>query len=113
MRRRVRATRGPISVVMGPSSEWRNCHHRPSHQVQISIEYLLQTLDEATLWRIAHEAFYVRLYQVGAIASARAGEALGIGRVAFLDLLGAYGVSAFDETTNLAEDQQNAEHGRP
>jgi hypothetical protein len=75
-------------------------------------EALLQTFDGAALWRIAREAFYVRVYQLGALSSARAGAALGISRVAFLDLLGDYGVSAFDETTDLAEDQQNAEHGR-
>jgi hypothetical protein len=75
-------------------------------------EALLQAFDEAALWRIAREAFYVGVYQLGALSSARAGAARGISRVAFLDLLAAYGVSAFDETTDLAEDQQNAEHGR-
>ncbi len=82
---------------------------------RIEFEYpddLLGTLDAAELQRLAREAFYVRLYQQGAISSGRAGTQLGIGRVAFLDLLGRYGVSYFDEETDLAEDLRNADQAR-
>jgi hypothetical protein len=82
---------------------------------RIEFEYpddLLGAINDAELQRIAREAFYVRLYQQGAISSGRAGALLGIGRVAFLDLLGAYGVSYFDEETNLAEDLRNADQAR-
>jgi hypothetical protein len=70
-------------------------------------------LSDEELQRLAREAFYVRLYQQGVIGSGRAGAQLGIGRVAFLHLLGEYGVSFFDETTDLAEDVQNSERVRP
>jgi predicted HTH domain antitoxin len=87
-----------------------------SHQSHhIEFEYpdeLLRARTEADLQRLAQEAFYVRLYQQGAISSGHAGAALGIGRVAFLDLLGAYGVSYFDEETDLADDLRNADQAR-
>ncbi|HEX3272173.1 MAG TPA: UPF0175 family protein [Ktedonobacterales bacterium] len=82
---------------------------------RIEFEYpddLLGATNDAELQRIAREAFYVRLYQQGAVSSGRAGALLGIGRVAFLDLLGAYGVSYFDEETDLAEDLRNADQAR-
>jgi len=38
---------------------------------------------------------------------------LGISRSDFFDLLGRYGVSYFDEQTNLAEDLRNAQRAHP
>jgi predicted HTH domain antitoxin len=85
-----------------------------SHHIEFEYpDELLRARNEAELQRIAQEAFYVRLYQQGAISSARAAAALGIGRVAFLELLGAYSVSYFDEETDLAEDVRNADQARP
>ncbi|HUY76999.1 MAG TPA: UPF0175 family protein [Ktedonobacterales bacterium] len=58
--------------------------------------------------RLAREALYVRLYQLGRLSSGEAGRLLGLTRSDFLDLLGAYGVSYFDDATNLAEDWRHA-----
>ena len=62
--------------------------------------------------RLACEAFYVRLYQEGKISSGRAGALLGLSRSDFLDLLGRYNVSYFDENTDLAEDVRNAQQAQ-
>jgi predicted HTH domain antitoxin len=59
------------------------------------------------LERLAQEAFLVRLYQLGEISSGRAAEILNISRRLFLDVLGRYGVSVFDEGVDL-----EAEAGR-
>jgi len=79
----------------------------------LQIDFPADLLNEVSLeelQRVAREAFYVRLYEQGKISSGRAGAILGIGRSDFLDLLGRYGVSYFDEQTNLSEDLRNAQH---
>ena len=48
------------------------------------------------------EAAVVKLYDLGRISSGKAARLLGVSRRAFLDLLGRYGVSAFDETMDVA-----------
>lgn len=84
-----------------------------SHHIEFEYpDDLLRARNAVELQRLAQEAFYVRLYQQGAISSARAAAQLGLGRVAFLDLLGAYGVTYFDEETDLAEDVRNADQTR-
>ena len=84
-----------------------------SHHIEFEYpDELLHACNETELLRLAQEAFYVRLYQQGAISSARAATQLGLGRVAFLDLLGAYGVSYFDEEAEFAEDVRNADQAR-
>ena len=50
----------------------------------------------------------MRLYQLGRLSSGEAGHLLGLTRSDFLDLLGAYGVSYFDDKTDLAEDLRHA-----
>ena len=50
-----------------------------------------------------HEALYARLYERGLISSGRAAQLLGITRWDFLDLLGRYGVSYFDEAIDQDE----------
>ena len=81
----------------------------PTHSIEIAYpDELLQELDEQQLTRLASEAFYVRLYAEGKISSGHAGAMLGLTRSAFLDLLGHYGVSYFDEQTDLAEDMRAA-----
>lgn len=74
---------------------------------------LLSEISLEELQRLAREAFYVRLYEQGKISSGRAGTMLGMGRSDFLDLLGRYGVSYFDEQTELAEDLRNAQRAHP
>ncbi len=74
---------------------------------------LLSEISLEELQRLAHEALYVRLYEQGKISSGRAGAMLGISRSDFLDLLGRYGVSYFDEQTELAEDLRNAQRTHP
>ncbi len=48
------------------------------------------------------EAALVKLYDLGRISSGKAARLSGISRRAFLDLLGRYGVSEFDETMDVA-----------
>lgn len=73
----------------------------------IEIEYPEDVLeggvDEEQVRALAREAFFVRLYERGLISSGRAAQALGMTRWDFLDLLGRYGVSLFDEKVNFDE----------
>ena len=64
---------------------------------------------QAALQKLAQEAFLVRLYDLGQISSGRAAEILHVPRRAFLDLLGQYGVSVFDEQLDL---ETEARRGR-
>lgn len=78
----------------------------------LQIDYPADILGEMSaeqLEQLAREAFYVRLYEQGKISSGRAGAMLGMTRSDFLDLLGRYGVSYFDEHTDLQEDLRNAQ----
>jgi predicted HTH domain antitoxin len=88
----------------------------PAEEIRrIEIEYPVEILDEMSseqVQRLAREAFYVRLYQEGKISSGRAGALLGLSRSDFLDLLGRYNVSYFDESTDLAEDLRNAQRAQ-
>lgn len=66
----------------------------------LEIEYpddVLDAMTEPQLRTLAREALYTRLYAQGLLSSGRAAELLGISRWDFLDLLGRYGVSYFDE----------------
>ena len=47
------------------------------------------------------EALTVRLYDLGDLSSGEAAEILGIPRREFLDLVGRYGVSIFDDTADI------------
>lgn len=58
---------------------------------------------------LAREALLVKLYDLGEISSGRAANILGVSRRAFLDLLGQYNVSIFDDTMNLDEELRNAQ----
>ena len=88
----------------------------PAEEVRrVEIEYPVEILDEMSseqVQRLAREAFYVRLYQEGKISSGRAGALHGLSRSDFLDLLGRYNVSYFDENTDLAEDVRNAQQAQ-
>ena len=72
----------------------------------LEIEYpddLLSGIDEPHLRTLAREALYAKLYEQGIISSGRAAELLGITRWDFLDLLGHYGVSYFDDAIDQDE----------
>jgi predicted HTH domain antitoxin len=73
----------------------------------LQIEYPADLLDQAgqtkeALEDLAREALLVRLYDQGKLSSGRAAKLLGISRRAFLDVLGQYNVSYFDETMDVA-----------
>ncbi len=52
--------------------------------------------------RRLREALVVRLYDLGKLSSGQAARLLGLTRWEFLDLLGRYNVSLFDDTANVA-----------
>ena len=72
----------------------------------LDIEYpddVLRGIDEAHLQVLAREALFTRLYEQGLLSSGRAAQLLGITRWDFLDLLGRYGISYFDEAIDQDE----------
>ena len=58
-------------------------------------------LDEAELSSLALEALVMRLYERGELSSGKAAELLGISRREFLDRLGQYAISSFDDDVDL------------
>lgn len=68
----------------------------------------LDGMSEEQAQAVAREALLVKLYDLGMISTGRAAEILGISRRVFLDLLGEYGVSEFDEEMELAEEMRDA-----
>lgn len=77
-----------------------------THRIEIEYpeEALASGLDEAQIKALAREALYVRLYEQGALSSGRAAALLGMTRWDFLDLLGRYGVSYFDDDIDFDEE---------
>jgi predicted HTH domain antitoxin len=61
---------------------------------------------QGELERMALEALLTRLYSEGRVSSGHAGKALGLSKVAFLELLGRYGVSSFDPAQDVAAEAQ-------
>jgi predicted HTH domain antitoxin len=82
---------------------------------------LLSVVEEGQegLETLAREALVVRLFDLGKLSSGKAAELLGISRRDFLDLLGHYNVSIFDDEINLEEETRRAlaarrvEHNAP
>jgi len=64
------------------------------------------------LERLAREALLVRLYDLGELSSGQAASLLGITRREFLDLLGTYHVSIFDEEANLIAELRHSTEAR-
>ncbi len=64
----------------------------------------LATHDQAQLEALAREALIVRLYDLGELSSGEGAALLGLSRRAFLDLVGRYGLSIFDDNANLEEE---------
>lgn len=71
---------------------------------------VLAGIDAEQLKSLAREALFVKLYERGLISSGRAADLLGITCWDFLDLLGRYGVSYFDENIDFEEELR---HARP
>ena len=81
-----------------------------THTVEVTYpDSVLTNLSEEQVRSIAQEALVVRLYDQGLIASGQGATMLNIARSAFLDLLGKYGVSYFDDQIDFAEELRNAQ----
>lgn len=68
----------------------------------------LDTFTKEKLELLARELLLVRLYSIGVVSSGKAAEVLGISRREFLDVLGEYHVSEFDEDLDLIQELTNA-----
>ncbi len=65
------------------------------------LDELVAALNETDM-RAVREAALVKLYDLGRISSGKAARILGLSRREFLDLLGRYGVSKFDDSMDVA-----------
>ncbi|HET7768872.1 MAG TPA: UPF0175 family protein [Chloroflexota bacterium] len=65
-------------------------------------EEVLDSVGEVELATLAQEALLVRLYTLGKVSSGLAAQSLGISRRRFLDILGQYAVSSFDDEVDVA-----------
>jgi len=79
----------------------------------LQIEYSAELLEQdgqskAELEVLAREALLVRLYAQDKVSSGKAAELLSLSRRAFLNLLGQYNVSYFDETMDVAAEAAHA-----
>lgn len=81
-------------------------------QIEVPNE-VVDDVGEAALRALAQEAVLVRLYAQGRLSSGKAARLLGISRRAFLDLLGTYNVSVFDQTMDVAEELRRAQFTFP
>lgn len=78
-------------------------------QIELPDDILfLPSQTEETLRMLAREALLVRLYDQGIVTSGWAAQALGISRREFLDVLGRYSVSEFDEPMNVSAEALHA-----
>jgi len=60
--------------------------------------------NQQQLEALAFEAFVVRLYALGEVSSGEGAELLALTRCEFLDLLGQYNVSLFDDQMDLKKE---------
>jgi predicted HTH domain antitoxin len=65
---------------------------------------LLDSRSKSQLEALAQEALLIKLFQQGEVSAGYAARVLGISRRAFLDLLGQYGVSMFDQDTDMGQE---------
>jgi hypothetical protein len=70
-------------------------------QVYVDLPDRLTNTDAQELAALAREALMVRLYALGDLSSGEGAQARGISRREFLDLLGRYNVSIFDDTMDV------------
>jgi predicted DNA-binding protein (UPF0251 family) len=64
----------------------------------------LASKDKTQLEALAREALIVRLYDLGELSSGEGAALLNISRREFLDLVGHYSVSIFDETMDVRKE---------
>jgi predicted HTH domain antitoxin len=75
------------------------------HVLNIEIpDGIARRMDKPRLEALAREALAVRLYDLGDLSSGEASELLGISRREFLDLVGRYGVTTFDDAADPARE---------
>ena len=65
---------------------------------------LLDSRSKSQLEALAQEALLVKLFQQGEVSAGYAACVLGISRRGFLDLLDQYGVSMFDQNTDVGQE---------
>lgn len=70
-------------------------------QLHLDLPETLADKNAQELSALAREALVVRLYALGDLSSGEGAELLGITRREFLDLLGRYNVSIFDDSIDL------------
>lgn len=70
-------------------------------QIHLDLPETLADKNAQELSTLAREALVVRLYALGDLSSGEGTELLGITRREFLDLLGRYNVSIFDDSIDL------------
>ena len=70
-------------------------------QLHLQVPEQLTGKNQQQLEALAFEALVVRLYVLGELASGEGARLLGLTRREFLDLLGQYNVSFFDEEMDL------------
>lgn len=73
-------------------------------ELNVEIPDALGDRDAQELAALAREALVVRLYALGDLSSGEGALALGISRREFLDLLGRYNVSIFDDTMDVRKE---------
>ncbi len=76
--------------------------------LSVEVPDALASRDKQQLEALAREALIVRLYDLGELSSGEGSALLGISRREFLDLVGEYGVSIFDDTMDV---RQEANYG--
>lgn len=75
------------------------------HVLNIRIpDGIASRMDKPQLEALAREALVMRLYDLGDLSSGEAGDLLGITRREFLDLVGRYGVTTFDDAADIARE---------
>lgn len=73
-------------------------------QLNVELPNVLGDRNIHELAALAREALVVRLYALGDLSSGEGAQALGISRREFLDLLGRYNVSIFDDTMHVRKE---------
>jgi predicted HTH domain antitoxin len=77
-------------------------------QLHLHVPEQLTDKSQQQLEALAFEALVVRLYALGELSSGEGAKLLDLSRREFLDLLGQYNISLFDDEINL---KKEASHG--
>lgn len=78
-----------------------------STPVQLDLpDEVVGSMDERERSQLAREALLVRRYDLGQVSSGLAAQMLGVSRRQFLDTLGRYGVTAFDDEMDAQREAQ-------